>query len=243
VPISYDELEGSLTAIQIDQQSYWARKTEDIEKVQLMSDFLDAATQNAAYALRDVVDQYVASVLTTGAGIVGEIMPALPDGSNAAVTNSLGTSAEPLEIRSGDVYGLFALIAQALTMRNVPLAGRWIIIPPWLYKKIILARVRRDIPNDDLVSDGYIGRFLGFNVLVSNNVVNADEKYSILAGVPDCGTLITQINETEALRDPSQFGDLVRGLMVYACKVLRPSALAKAVVTEGAEMVEAYPEN
>jgi hypothetical protein len=245
-PITYDDINASTQDIPIDQQSYWAIRVEDIEKIQASPDFLDAATRNAAYGLRDLIDQYVAGILTAGAGITGEITPELPGsgtGITAGVTNSLGTDSEPLEIRSGDVYGLFGLIAQALTMNNVPQINRWMIIPPWLYKKIILARVRRDIPNDALTSDAYIGRFLGFNVLVSNNVVNADEQYNILAGVADCGTLITQINETESLRDPALFGELVRGLAVYTSKVLRPNALAKAVVVEAAELVEDFPGN
>jgi hypothetical protein len=36
------------------------------------------------------------------------------------------------------------------------------------------------------------------------------------------------ITSTEVIRDPSSFGDIVRGLHVYGSKVLRPDALVAA---------------
>jgi hypothetical protein len=36
------------------------------------------------------------------------------------------------------------------------------------------------------------------------------------------------IVNTEVIRDPSSFGDIVRGLHVYGAKVLRPEALVSA---------------
>jgi hypothetical protein len=233
-PITYDDVDSSTIDITIDQSDYWALRAEDIEKIQAAPDFLDAATRNAAYALADKADQYVAGILKAGAGVTGD----------------LGTAAAPISIRSGETYGLFALLGQKLTENNVPQVGRWLVAPPWLYKKLVLARARKDSPNGDITANGYVGRFLGFDVLVSNNVpytaqtvdgesVNA---YSVFAGVSDCGTLVHQITETESLRDPAQFGELVRGLSVYTAKVLRPSALAMATIVEGEELSENYPD-
>lgn len=218
-PITYDEASASTDDITIDQQSYWALKTEDIEKTQASADFLAAATKNAGYALRDTIDKYTAGILAAGAGI----------------TTDLGSSTTPLSIKSTDVVGLFAILGQKLTEANAPTDGRWAIIPAWLHKKLVLAKIEKETPNSAIISDGYCGRFLGFDILVSNNVPVTSSKYSVMAGVADCGTLITQINETEALRDPNQFGDLVRGLGVYTSKVLDGSVLAKAILSEAAE--------
>ncbi len=217
--IVYDDIDSSVLEVLIDQQSYWALRCEDIEKTQAAPAFLDSATAAAGYALRDTIDVYTADILDAGAGI----------------TSGLGTDITPLSIASGDVVGLFALLGQRMAESNIPPKGRWAVVPPWLHKKLVLAKVERETPNTEIVSDGYVGRFLGFDILVSNNVPNAAGNYSLLAGVADCGTMITQINETEALRDPKQFGDLVRGLAVYTSKVLTPEALAKAVITEAAE--------
>ena len=39
------------------------------------------------------------------------------------------------------------------------------------------------------------------------------------------------ILSTEVLRDPTSFGDIVRGLHVYGAKVLRDDAMVKAIYT------------
>ena len=233
-PITYDAVDSSTIDITIDQSDYWALRAEDVEKLQAAPDFLDAATRNAAAALADKSDKYTAGVLKAGAG----------------VTEDLGTSAAPISIRSGETYGLFALIAQKLTENNIPQGGRWLVAPPWLYKKLVLAKARKDTPNGDITSNAFVGRFLGFDILVSNNVPytteTIDDKpvkvYSVLAGIKDAGTLIHQITETESLRDPAQFGELVRGLSVYTAKVLQPTALALATIIEGEELSEFYPD-
>jgi hypothetical protein len=232
--ISYDDIDSSTIDVTINHSDYWGLRIEDVEKIQSAPDFLDAATRNAAYALADKADQYVAGILKAGAGVVED----------------LGTAAAPISIRSGETYGLFALIGQKLTENNIPQSGRWLVAPPWLYKKLVLAKARKDIPNGDIVANGYVGRFLGFDVLVSNNVPYTTETidsesvkvYSVLAGIRDCGTLIHQITETEILRDPAQFGALVRGLSVYTAKVLQPTALALATIIEGEELSENYPD-
>jgi hypothetical protein len=229
-PITYDDIDSSTIDITVDQQDYWALRCEDIEKIQAAPDFLDAATRNAAYALANKTDVYTAGILKAGAGVLED----------------LGTTAAPISIRSGETYGLFALIGQKLTENNIPQTGRWLIAPPWLYKKLVLAKVRKDVPNGEVMSNAYVGRFLGFDVLVSNNVPYTTETideepvkvYSVLAGIQDSGTLIHQITETESLRDPAQFGELVRGLSVYTAKVLQPSALALATIIEGEESSE-----
>lgn len=218
-PITYDDVDGSTIPITIDQQSYWALKTEDVERTQSSPDFLGAATKNAGVALKDTIDVYVAGILAAGAEIL----------------TNLGTVLAPLSIKADDVYGLFALIGQNLTEANAPTGGRWVVIPPWLHKKLVLAKIASEGNNSAIISDGYVGKFLGFETFVSNNVPVTDSKYSVMAGVADCGTLITQINETETLRDANQFGDLVRGLAVYTSKVLDGSVLAKAILTEAAE--------
>jgi hypothetical protein len=232
--ITYDDVDSSTIDITIDQSDYWALRAEDIEKIQAAPDFLDAATRNAAYALADKTDIYAAGILKAGAG----------------VKEDLGTTGEPISIRSGEVYGLFALIGQKLTENNIPQVGRWLVAPPWLYKKLVLARARKDNPNGDITTNAYVGRFLGFDVLVSNNCPFTTETidgepvrvFSVLAGIRDAGTLVHQITETESLRDPAQFGELVRGLSVYTAKVLQPSALALATIIEGEELSENFPD-
>jgi hypothetical protein len=217
VPITYDDIEADTIDIPIDQQTYFGLRCEDIERVQAMPDFLDAAVKNAAYALRDTIDTYTAGILNIGAGtVLGSTVP----------------------VASNDYLHLFNLIGQKLDEQNVPRAQRWIVIPPFLAAAIAEKIIALQIPNPAVVADAYISRAYGFDIFMSNNLP-ADNagNYSVLAGTADCGTHLVQIDKTESIRDPEQFGDLVRGLAVYTSKVLLPAALVKAVVKPPAETI------
>ena len=77
-----------------------------------------------------------------------------------------------------------------------------------------------------LVSSGLLR---GFNMYKSNNIAattNAAGK--VIAGHMSSTCTAQTITNTEVLRDPSSFGDIVRGLHVYGAKVLRPEALVSA---------------
>lgn len=53
----------------------------------------------------------------------------------------------------------------------------------------------------------------------------------IIAGTPMAYSFANQLIETEALRDPNQFRDIVRGLNIYGSKVTHPEGIASAQVS------------
>jgi len=209
-PITYDDVDSDTIDIVIDQQTYFGLRCEDIERVQAVPAFLDAACRNAAIAMKDQVDTYTAGILNAGAGLV------------------LGAT-DPIE--SGDYLKLFNLIGQKLDEKNIPRAGRWCIIPPFMASAIAEKIINLQIPNPTVIADAWITRAYGFDLYLSNNLPKDNKgNSSIFAGTNDCGTHLVQIEKTESIRDPNQFGDLVRGLAVYTSKVLLPEALVKAIV-------------
>jgi hypothetical protein len=73
------------------------------------------------------------------------------------------------------------------------------------------------------------GKLRGFDMYKTNNIAatsNAAGK-CIAGHISSTCTAQTIVN-TEVIRDPSSFGDIVRGLHVYGAKVLRPEALVSA---------------
>ena len=66
----------------------------------------------------------------------------------------------------------------------------------------------------------------------SNNIAAASTASGkVLAGHMSSTATANTILSTEVIRDPSSFGDIVRGLHVYGAKVLRPEALVSAFFT------------
>jgi len=214
--IIYDDITGSTQDLTISQQKYFALKTEDIEVTQSKPAFLNAATLNAAYSLRDTVDLFCASIMAEG------------------VQNIIGTKVAPESIETATnvkiqpIVTLLSKMAQKLTEKNVPLNGRWVVLTPYAYNMLTLAGIAIATNNDTILSEGYVGKALGFNIFVSPNVPTEDGASLIMAGTNAAGSLVMQIEKTETLRSEKQFGDLVRGLAVYGAACTMPDALIGA---------------
>jgi len=126
-------------------------------------------------------------------------------------------------------------MARLLDDQNVPEEGRWFVAPPSFYEE--LAQSGSKLLSVDFnagqgsIRNGLVssGKLRGFNMYKSNNVAatsNATGK--VLCGHMSSASTAQTITSTEVMRDPSSFGDIVRGLHVYGAKVLRPKALVSA---------------
>jgi len=151
-PITYDAVSGSTIDITVDQQKYFAIRADDIDKTQSAPAFLDGATRNAAYALRDTVDSYTAGILTAGAAT--KLYESNP--------YQLGT----VTTRGGDdvTIDLFTTLAMKLDELNVPRDGRFVVIPPFVVKAITLSVIKGGMPNTAPISEAFISRIAGFDV-------------------------------------------------------------------------------
>ena len=213
--LEYEDTDGTPTELKIDQQKYFAFKVEDIDTAQANIPLVDRAMDRASYKLRDSVDQHVAAH-SAQAGI-----------QLAATALTTPESA----------YSAMVALAVAFDTENVPDAGRWVVVPPWVYGLIL--KDSRFIASGvqsaaDTLQSGRIGGAANFTVYKSNNLVYdiTAKTYSVMAGTNAAITLARQIIKTEPLRLQNSFSDAVRGLLVYGSKVIQPNALACLKVTE-----------
>ena len=211
-PITVDEIDGTPTELHIDQQKYFAFHVDDVDAAQANVNLVDGAMARASYALRDVIDQYIAS-FHKSAGV------------------KIGSSTTPINITTADAaYGNLVDLKGALDDANVPSEGRWVVVPSWFYglmlkdNRFVAAGTTKTYA---VLGNGYIGSAAGFNIYQSNNVPSTSgAKYKILAGNNTGISFAQQLIKTEALRESSSFSDLVRGLCVYGAQVVQPNALA-----------------
>ncbi len=211
-----EDITGAGTTLLIDQANYFNFQVDDIDRVQARPDVMSEAMREAGYALKDELDGDLAALW-----------------SQVSADNFIGTDGSPKTDMGTAGYPLNYLLqlATILDQNNVPTDGRWVIIPPWV-KELLLKGDTRILnpgtPQAEMrLANGNIGRIAGFDVLVSNNVVNtSDDNYKIMAGHPMAWTLAEQIVKVEAYRMEKRFADAVKGLHVYGCKVIRPSAMA-----------------
>ncbi len=208
-----DDVMGAGQTLVIDQAKYFNFQVDDIDRVQTRPDVLTEAMREAGYALKDELDGWLAAKWNEAANNIG---------SNASPKTDINTT--------NYAYNYLLELGTKLDEANVPSDGRWVIIPPW-YKEILLKDSRFINPGtpqaEERLANGRIMRAAGFDILMSNNVVNtAGENNKIMAGHPMAWTLAEQIIKVEAYRMEKRFADAVKGLHVYGAKVVRPYALA-----------------
>ena len=217
---------------------------DDIETNMSHVNFKEVATSSAAYALRDSYDAAVIANMFSGVStsspdhVIGadaaaatQTMGQHQGGSNSIdLTGSDGTGADPLDV--------MAFMAKLLDEQNVPEEGRWFVAPPAWYEQ--LSQSGSKLMSVDFnagqgsIRNGLVssGKLRGFDMYKSNNIAAPSTAGGkVLAGHISSTATAQTIISTETLRDPTSFGDIVRGLHVYGSKVLRPEALVSAFFT------------
>ncbi|MCK4826645.1 P22 coat protein - protein 5 domain protein, partial [bacterium] len=211
--ITWEFLTDAQKELKIDQSPYFAFAVDDLDKAQAKPNVLPEAMNEAAWGLTNNVDEYIAAFH-----------------GQAGITTGLGATGTGKDVTSGTVLNYISLVAARMDQANVPMAGRWMVVPPWFHHKMILAKVTKDIGFTDqtLVRGGFIGNFYGFNIFWSNNVVNPDfeDNAKVMAGYRGTISLAFQIRKVEAVRPAKQFIDLIKGMLLYGAKVVRPASLA-----------------
>ncbi len=207
-----ETLNGDQTTLVIDQAKYFNFQVDDIDRAQQNPKVMDDAMREAAYALADAADQYIAGLYT-----------------GVAAGNTIGDDTTPVVPTKADAYEHLVDMAIILDDNKVPRANRWVIVPPWFYGLLLKDDrfVKAGTPtSDQVLRNGEVGQAAGFTVLVSHNVPNtAGTKYKIIAGSTIAITYAEQINKVEAYRPEKRFADAVKGLHLYGAKLVRPEAI------------------
>lgn len=220
-----ETLTDAQTTLTITQSKYFNFQVDDIDRAQQNPKVMDAAMGEAAYALNNTIDQYVAGMYL-----------------NAASANLIGSDGTPKVVGIGGsdavAYNLLVNAKTALDVANVPDDGqRWFIAPPW-WEGLLLLDERfvkfGTPPQNDRLLNGQVRRVAGFNLMFSNNVANtSDTKHKCMFGHPMAISFAMQINNVEAYRPEKRFADAVKGLALYGGKVVRPDALGVIAANKG----------
>ena len=231
------KLTDAETTLVVDSAKAFKFIVDDIESKMSHVNFKEVASSSAAYALKDAYDAAVLATMFAGCSASS------PDhiiGTDNATADATLTGTNSVDLLGSDGTGvdaidLMARFAKLLDEQNVPEEGRWFVAPPSFYEE--LAKADSKLMSVDFnagqgsIRNGLVssGKLRGFDMYKSNNVAatsNATGK--CMAGHMSSTATANTILSTEVLRDPSSFGDIVRGLHVYGAKVLRDDALCSA---------------
>ena len=219
----------------IDQAKSFSFKIDDLEKRFSHVNFQAVAADNAAYALRDAMDSNILTAISAG----------------ATVTTGMGTTSVPIDIGFGsgevDPLNQMSLAAKELDEANAPEDGRWFVAAPEWYNQ--LANTSSKLLSVDFnagqgsIRNGLVasGLLRGFQMYRSNNLPTNDLTGATPAGTATAPEALfghisgtsaaSSMNKVETVRDTGTFSDIVRGLMVWGRKVLRPEITGKIIYT------------
>ena len=222
----------------IDSAKAFKFIVDDIETKMSHVNFKEVASSSAAYALRDSFDAAVLATMFSG---VSSSSPDHVLGSDSATDLAAGTFDGTGNLDIGfaasehDPIDVMARMARLLDEQNVPEEGRWFVAGPDFYE--VLGQASSKLLSVDFnagqgsIRNGLVssGKLRGFDMYKSNNIASTSNAAGkCLAGHISATATAQTIVSTEVLRDPSSFGDIVRGLHVYGASVLRPEALVSA---------------
>lgn len=212
-----EELDSTMMELKIDQAKYFNFQVKDIDNAQSNPKVVDAAMQRASYNINDVIDNYLAGLLLAGVK------------SGSTITAQTLTSA--------NAYDYLVDLGVLLNEHNVPMLGRWVVIPPWFHG--LLLKDERFVGNGTgynqaILQGGWVGDAAGFRIHLSNNVPESAGSYSVIAGTNAAGSFAEQLVELEAYRLEKNFSDGLKGLRVYGAKVTQPDGLAVLKCTKAA---------
>jgi hypothetical protein len=237
----------------VDRAKYFAFNVADVLEFQSKPDLMDMFSNDASEQMRTVLDSTcIYRTWNQGA--------AANRGATAGVRSgayNLGTDTAAVALTSSNVLQKILEMAAVLDEQNIPESNRWLIIDPFtrtLLMQSNLAQAQFMGDDKSIVRNGLIGSIDRFKVYVSNqlprNATGAstpwvsgdgsessvttsgtiDAKRVLVAGHTSAISFASQMTKTEQLRNPTDFGDLVRGLQVFGHKVTKPEALTICIV-------------
>lgn len=203
--VTYQAVTTAQQSLVIDQDKYWAFDIDDLDQAQANVNTMQMAMAEAADSLAQTVDANLAG-LYTGAGL-------------ASISLDVGTD---------DFYDKLVLAGMRLDKVSVPRSGRWVVMTPEGYADLLQNAnfINATDVGASLVREGALGRAAGFDVLMSNNLVNTTANtFAYMYGTNAAITFAEQLINTEPVRREAAFADAMRGRLVFGRKVVRPNAL------------------
>jgi len=259
--LSYQTPTPNTIELLIDRAKYYGFNVADVLEYQSKPNLMDMFTNDAAEQMRTVVDStclYRCLLDTTNivaanrGGTAGAKSASYNLGTDDTPVDLSNASTGP-----DDTLALILRMASVLDEQNVPDTGRWLLIDPATRMKLLnskLAQAYLTGDNTSPIRNGLIGGIDRFKVYVTNHLpykaisatvwTSGDGSETSITGVSDTTrnrliaagqmtglSFASQMVKTEQLRNPTDFGDLVRGLQVFGHKVTKGESVATAIVT------------
>ena len=214
----------------IDKGEYFACVEDDVDQVQSDIALMDQWSKDASERMKIKIDDRVLTDLLPD-------VSASNKGSSAGRISgdiNLGVAGTPVAVTSSNVIDTIINMGTVLDEANAPEQDRFMVIPAKMAGYI----KQSDLKDASITGDGSsplrngrLGMIDRFTLYVSHNLYKNGSEFSVIGGHKMGFTFASQMTNMETIRSETTFGNIIRGLQVYGYKVVKPEALATAIVT------------
>ena len=205
VDITFDDVDGTEKVLVIDQQRYFGKYYDDIDKVQSIPNAVQEDMRETAKALALDADEYVSAVLYANV-VAGNI-----EKSSSAITPNEKNVMTAIEDGLVYLYG-----------NNVTTSTEiWGEVSPKMYSQLRIHLTELATSNLDLMKRGIIGKYGQVNICIENRLpVKSNVRYNFLR-TGKALAYAEQIDKVATTDKEKGFGTFFKGLMVYGALLVR----------------------
>ena len=191
-----EQLDGTDRVLTIDHGAYFNFFVSDVDAAQARAELMEPAMRNAAQKLAEDTEDYLLGKILEEAGV-----------------NLSGS------LKAGAVYEALVALKTQMDEKNVPKAGRCLVVPASIEAELLLDSrfISAGAMGENRLAEGSVAKAAGFDIYVSGALTD-----KMLAFTRDCVTFAQQIVKTEAYRHEKGFDDGVKGLSLCGAKVVLP---------------------
>ena len=206
--IAEDSIETTAITMLMDKKKYFAVAVDDAEQVFATAELLIPVANEGAYAMKEDVET----------AILGEAV------KSAKAGNVIGASASKKAItKPEEAYDYIVQMGTNLDNEKVPVMNRFVIARPEFVNMLCKdARVLAHA-NQQVLPNGITAIDVNGMTVVKNNFVPANAVVAMHNSAIGFGRAL---DEVETYRSQSAFADVIRGLVIYGLKTLRPESIA-----------------
>ena len=201
--------------LRVDQQKYYARNLDSMDRLQSNVDLQNGIADEAAWGMTKAQEEFI-----------------------AALYGGAGNSVTSITCTAGNVLTNISNMQYELDNANCPEDNRFFPIMPYYNQMLVQATTgvigHTGVPkvfNDGILVNGYVGNLFGFNLLKTTLVNHSSTVYQMMAYHGSAIAFVGQLFEADIIKRESRFGVGMKALSVYGGKIIRPEAAVKCQVT------------
>ncbi|MEL7638200.1 MAG: hypothetical protein AAGU21_01030 [Solidesulfovibrio sp.] len=233
-PLIADSPEPEKKALLINKGLYYNVAISDVDAKQSDIAFMDKWGADASQRIKLRQDTVILADIYADAGVDNAGTTAGKISGNI----NLGTTGAPLALANVASAGVAAIVdkvvecGQVLDEQDRPDEDRWIVLPAWACTRIKTSELKDASMTGDgksTLRSGRIGMIDRWTIYSSNSLPYVTDggarSFHCPFGHKSALTYASQFVKNEVLKNPNDFGDLMRGLHVFGWEVINPDSM------------------